>query len=57
VVYKELVREREYIVSITGDLAVASALDRSIIAVAEVIRACDRRREIIATDTGDTSRG
>lgn len=44
-VYQHLLGERERLISVTGDLQIASALDRSILAVAEVIQRCDQRRE------------
>ncbi|WP_367598301.1 site-specific integrase [Pseudomonas fulva] len=42
--YIELIEEREQILAETGDLAVAAVLDRTIVAVAEVIRKCDERK-------------
>ncbi|WP_145980389.1 hypothetical protein [Pseudomonas lurida] len=44
VLYIELIEEREQILAETGDLAVAAVLDRTIVAVAEVIRKCDERK-------------
>ncbi|GAA3972298.1 site-specific integrase [Allohahella marinimesophila] len=44
-VYQKLLAERERIKEITGDLQVAAILDRSIIAVADVITRCEKRRE------------
>lgn len=47
-VYESLLSERERIQQITGDIAVAEVLDRSILAVAEVILKCEtRNNEII----------
>jgi len=46
--YLELLEEREQCLDETGDLAVAAVLDRTIVAVAEVIQKCDdRKREMI----------
>ncbi|WP_455911493.1 site-specific integrase [Pseudomonas putida] len=42
--YIELIEEREQVLAETGDLAVAAVLDRTIVAVAEVIRKCDERK-------------
>lgn len=44
-VYQDLLDERERIKEITGDIEVAAVLDRSIVAVADVIMRCDKRRE------------
>lgn len=44
-VLDELIAERDRIKEITGDLAVASVNDRSILAVMEVIRLCEARRK------------
>ena len=44
-VYQDLLAERERVKEITGDLQVAATLDRSIIAVADVITRCEKRRE------------
>ncbi|QTP14803.1 site-specific integrase [Serratia symbiotica] len=47
-VYESLISERERIEQITGDIAVTEVLDRSILAVAEVILKCEvRNKEII----------
>ncbi|KPD21240.1 site-specific integrase [Idiomarina abyssalis] len=43
-VYQDLIKERERIKNLTGDIQVASILDRSIIAVADVIQRCKLRR-------------
>lgn len=43
-VYQHLISERERINQVTGDLQVAAILDRSILAVADVILRCDKRR-------------
>lgn len=43
-VYQNLLTERERVKEITGDIEVAAVLDRSIIAVADVIERCDERR-------------
>jgi len=44
-VYQDLLAQRERVKEITGDLQVAATLDRSIIAVADVITRCEKRRE------------
>ncbi|MFI3048475.1 site-specific integrase [Pseudomonas coronafaciens] len=44
--YIELIEEREQLIARTGDLTIAAILDRTIVAVAEVIRKCvERKRE------------
>lgn len=42
-VYKDLLDERERVKEITGDIEVAAILDRSIVAVADVIMRCEKR--------------
>lgn len=44
-VYQNLLIERERLIGVTEDLQIAAVLDRSILAVAEVIQRCDQRRE------------
>lgn len=44
-VYQHLLDERERLVGVTGDLLFASVLDRSILAVAEVIQRCGQRHK------------
>lgn len=44
-VYLNLLAERERVKEITGDLQVAATLDRSILAVADVMTRCEKRRE------------
>lgn len=44
----ELIVERDRIAEVTGDLAIASVNDRTIIAVAEVIQRCEARRQELA---------
>ncbi|MBZ6063533.1 recombinase [Escherichia coli] len=44
-VYQGLLNERERVKEITGDIQIAAILDRSIIAVADVIMRCAKRRE------------
>ncbi|WP_445373859.1 site-specific integrase [Photorhabdus tasmaniensis] len=44
-VYQGLLNERERVKEITGDIQIAAILDRSIIAVADVIMRCVKRRE------------
>lgn len=44
-VYQNLLNERERLIGVTEDLQIAAVLDRSILAVAEVIQRCDLRRE------------
>lgn len=46
-VYESLISERERIEQITGDIAVTEVLDRSILAVAEVILKCEIRNKEI----------
>lgn len=43
-VYQELLNERERVKEITGDIQIAAVLDRSIIAVADVIMRCEKSR-------------
>lgn len=43
-VYQGLLNERERVKEITGDIQIAAVLDRSIIAVADVIMRCAKRR-------------
>lgn len=43
-VYQDLLDERERIKGITGDIEIAAVLDRSIVAVADVILRCEKRR-------------
>ena len=47
IVLDELIAERERLIKVTGDNQVAAVNDRSIFAVAEVIRCCEIRREEI----------
>lgn len=49
-VLDRLIEERERIVELTEDLAVASANDRIIFAVAEVIQRCEKRKQELARD-------
>ncbi len=44
-VYQDLLNERERVKEVTGDIEIAAVLDRSIIAVADVIMRSARRRE------------
>ncbi|QQA60855.1 hypothetical protein JC965_24005 [Aeromonas caviae] len=44
-VYQGLLNERERVKEVTGDIEVAAVLDRSILAVADVIMRCAKRRE------------
>lgn len=46
-VYKGLISQRERIKEVTGDMTMAAVLDRSIIAVADVILRCNKRKEDI----------
>lgn len=55
-VYQNLLNERERLISVTDDLQIAAVLDRSILAVAEVIQRCDLRREEL-TQVGVTADG
>ncbi|MBD8710105.1 recombinase [Pseudomonas sp. CFBP 13711] len=51
-VLSELLKERERVVSVTHDLTIASVLDRSILAVTQVVEACNARKTT-ATTTSD----
>ena len=44
-VYQDLLAKREEVVNITGDLQIAAVLDRTIIAVADVILRCKVRHD------------
>ncbi|EPG9148102.1 site-specific integrase, partial [Klebsiella variicola] len=44
-VYEFLMQERARIAEITGDIKTATALDRTIMAVSEVIKKCDLIKE------------
>jgi hypothetical protein len=46
----ELINERDRIANVTGDLAIASANDRTILAVAEVIQRCKTHRQELNHD-------
>tara|TARA_R110000796_G_scaffold186678_2_gene303582 strand:+ start:6452 stop:8032 length:1581 start_codon:yes stop_codon:yes gene_type:complete len=54
-VYKDLTAERVRIKDVTGDLQVASVLDRSLLAVADVITRCQKRREELKQEQGSTN--
>lgn len=43
-VYQDLLDERERVKNITGDIEIAAILDRNIVAVADVIVRCEKRR-------------
>lgn len=47
-VYQGLINERERLLDITGDIVIAAINDRTIIAVADVIQRCDKRKKEIA---------
>ena len=51
-VYQDLLKERERVKDITGDLEVAAILDRSIVAVADVIIRCEKRRDELNEQRG-----
>ena len=51
-VYQDLLEERERVKDITGDIEVAAILDRSIIAVADVIIRCEKRRDELNEQRG-----
>ncbi|HGV3466413.1 TPA: site-specific integrase [Klebsiella michiganensis] len=55
-VYQGLLNERERVKEITGDNQIAAVLDRSIIAVADVLMRCDSRREELS-QRGVTTNG
>lgn len=48
VIYEELIAERERLLEVTGDIQIAAVNDRSILAVANVIQLCAKRREELA---------
>lgn len=48
--YFELLDERERIMSDTGDLTMAAILDRTIVAVAQVIKKCSERKKEMASE-------
>ncbi len=48
IVYEELLNERQRLFDVTGDKQIAAINDRSIIAVADVIKHCQVRREELA---------
>lgn len=50
-VYQQLLDERERIIKVTNDIQIAATLDRSILAVAEVITRCERRRQELESET------
>jgi hypothetical protein len=47
-VYQDLLSDRTRLYEITKDEAVTAALDRTIVAVAQVIQRCQARREELA---------
>jgi hypothetical protein len=47
IVYDELIAERERLIEVTGDLQIAAVNDRSIVAVANVIQLCAKRKEAL----------
>ncbi len=51
-VYQDLLAERERVKEITGDIEVAAILDRSVIAVADVIMRCKERRAELVRSGG-----
>ena len=51
-VYQDLLEERERVKDITGDIEVAAILDRSIVAVADVIIRCEKRRDELNEQRG-----
>ena len=50
--YQDLLKERERVKDITGDIEVAAILDRSIVAVADVIIRCEKRRDELNEQRG-----
>lgn len=48
-IYQQLLADRARVESVTADPAITAVLDRTIIAVAEVIKACDLRHEVLNT--------
>lgn len=53
-VYEELISERERLKRVTDDIEIAAVLDRSIVAVADVILRCESRKSELA---GEESKG
>lgn len=51
-VYQDLIAERERVMEVTGDIQIAAVLDRTILAVAEVIQRCEQRREELKSAEG-----
>lgn len=51
-VYRHLLHERDRLIDVTGDLRVAAVLDRSILAVADVIQRCEQRRQELVLQGG-----
>ena len=51
-VYQDLIKERERVKDITGDIEIAAILDRSIVAVADVIIRCEKRRSELNEQQG-----
>ena len=51
-VYQDLLKERERVKDITGDIEIAAILDRSIVAVADVIIRCEKRRSELNEQQG-----
>lgn len=51
-VYQDLLDERERIKDITGDIEVAAILDRSLVAVADVIMRCEKRHAELKEQRG-----
>lgn len=53
-VYQSLLSERERTKEITGDIEIASVLDRTIVAVADVIMRCNQRRSELKQEGGSS---
>lgn len=51
-VYRHLFDERSRLINVTGDAQIAAVLDRSIVAVAEVIQRCEKRRQELRLQRG-----
>lgn len=53
IIYSDMLAERERILEITGDEAIAAVNDRTILAVAQVIQQCHARREELMRKIGE----
>lgn len=53
-VYDNLIKERDRLIEVTQDTRTPAVLDRTIVAVAEVIQRCEMRREVLAAEGAST---